>query len=183
MLLEDVMKKTILIAPVLMVLTGCETVSWLQPLYSPDDIIQDEAVAGKWSAKDGDTVTIAAEGDGYTVTLEDKKGEKTAFTCYLVRTGGELYADLSEKNAGIPDHMLVRIELSSDQMTWFTLDSDWLKSRVKDGTLPTIRIAEGRKDTRWVVNLAPEEARRMLRSYRYQAWEEAVKLERTRPTL
>lgn len=174
------MKKTFLVVPAALLLAGCESVSWLQPLYTPDDIVQEEALVGSWRADDEDTLAISVEGDGYLLTIEDKKGEKTVFSAYLLRIGGELYADLAEKGTGIPDHLPVRIEISGDRMTWFTLDSEWLRKRVKDGTLPSTRISEGRKDTRWVVNAAPVEAQRLLRSYRYEAWEESVKLERVR---
>lgn len=172
------MKKTFLMVPAALLLAGCDTVSWLQPLYAPEDIVQEEALAGSWRADDEDTLTIAVDGDGYSFTIVDKKGEKTVFRAYLLRINGELYADLTERGAGIPDHMPVRIEISGDRMTWFTLDSEWLRKRVKDGTLPSTRLAEGRKDTRWVVNVPPEEGQRLLRSYRYEAWEESVKLER-----
>ncbi|NWF84416.1 MAG: hypothetical protein HXY18_11365 [Bryobacteraceae bacterium] len=172
------MKKTFLVIPVALLMAGCETVSWLQPLYAPEDIVREESLAGSWRVDGEDTLTIAVEGDGYLLTIEDKKGGKTVYSAYLLRIGGELYADLTEKGGGIPDHMPVRIEMSGDRMTWFMLNSEWLRKRVKDGTLPSTRIAEGRKDIRWVVNVAPEEAQRLLRSYRYEAWEESVKLER-----
>lgn len=174
------MKKTLLMIPAALLLAGCESVSWLQPLYTPVDIVQEETLAGSWRADDGDTMTIAAEGDGYLLTLEEKQGQKTVFSAYLLRINGELYADLTEKGTGIPDHVPVRIEIAGDRMTWFTLHGEWLRKRVKDGTLPSTRISEGRKDTRWVVNVAPDEAQRLLCSYRYEAWEESVKLERAR---
>jgi len=174
------MKKTFLIAPVMLLLAGCETVSWLQPLYTPDDIVQEAALPGSWRESGGETITIAVDGDGYLFTSVDKKGEETVFSGYLLRNGGELYADLTEKGAGIPDHMLLRIDLDGDRMTWSTLNDEWLRKSVKNGTLPSSRLAEGRKDTRWVVNVQPEEAQRLLRSYRYEAWEESVKLERVK---
>lgn len=174
------MKKTFLVAPLALLLAGCETVSWLQPIYTPDDIVREDAITGSWRAQDEDTVTIASEGDGYVLTMIDKKGEKSIYSCYLLRIGGELYADLTEKGGGIPDHLLARVEMTEGRMTWFTLKDEWLRSRVKDGTLPATRFAEGKKDVRWVVNAGPEEAQRLLRSYRYEAWEESVKLERVR---
>lgn len=174
------MKKTFLVVPAALLLAGCESVNWLQPLYTPDDIVQEEALAGSWRADNEDTLTISVDGDGYLLTIEDKKGEKTVFSAYLMRMGGELYADLTEKGTGIPDHLPVRIEISGDRMTWFTLSGEWLRKRVRDGTLPSTRISEGRKHTRWVVNVAPDEAQRLLRSCRYEAWEESLKLERAR---
>lgn len=175
---EADMKKTFLIAPALVLLAGCETVSWLQPIYTPADIVEEAALAGVWRESDGEIIAIAIDGDGYLFTAEDKKGEKTVFSGYLLRISGELYADLIEKGAGIPDHLLLRIEISDNRMTLFTLDGEWLRKHVKNGTLPATRIAEGKKDTRLVVNVPPEEAQRLLRSYRYEAWEEGVKLER-----
>ena len=174
------MKKMLLITPALVLLAGCETGSWLQPIYTPNDLVQEEQLAGSWLESDGEAITIAVDGDGYLFTAVDKKGEKTILSGYLLRINGELYADLTEKGPGIPDHMLLRIELTGDRMTWSTLNSEWLRKCVKDGTLPSTRLAEGRKDTRWVVSISPDEAQRLLRSYRYEAWEESVKLERVR---
>ena len=105
------MKKMFLVTPAMMLLAGCETVSWLQPLYAPNDIVQEESLPGVWRESEGETVTIAVDGDGYLFTAENKKGEKRSFQGYLLRINGELYADLTEERAGIPDHMLVRIEL------------------------------------------------------------------------
>jgi hypothetical protein len=174
------MKKMFLVAPAMMLLAGCETVSWLQPLYTPDGIVQEATLPGTWRESDGETISIAVDGDGYLFTAEDKRGQKTVFLGYLLRNGGELYADLTERGAGIPDHTLIRIGMDGDRMTWSTLNNEWLRKSVKNGTLPSSRLAEGRKDTRWVVNVAPEEAQRLLRSYRYEAWEESVKLERVK---
>lgn len=174
------MKKTFLVIPAALLLAGCETVSWLQPLYTPDDIVQEEAFAGSWRGGDEDALTIEAEGDGYVVTVTGKQGGKTVYSAYLLRIDGELYADLTERGTGIPDHMPVRIEMSGDGMSWHTLHGGWLSRRVKDGTLPSERLAEGKRDTRWVVNVAPAEAQRLLRSYRYEAWGEGVAMERVR---
>lgn len=172
------MNKTLTLIPAALLLAGCETVSWLQPLYAPEDIIREPAITGQWRVADGDSVTITATEDGYGFTLVDKKGEKTLFSAYLLRIDGELFADLVEDGPGIPNHLFLRVELDYDRMTWHTLRGEWLRKAAKDGLLPSTRIAEGRKDTRWVVNISPAEAQRVLRSYRYEAWEESVRLER-----
>lgn len=172
------MKHAFLVVPALLLMTGCETVSWLRPIYTPGEIAEEPALAGVWRDADDERVTITREGDGYRFTVEDAKGEKTVLSGYLVRFGGDLYGDLSEKGPGIPDHLLVRIEIYGDRMTWFTLRSEWLRARVKDGTLRAVHFAEGKKDTRWVVNVEPGEAQRMLWMHRYDAWEESLKLSR-----
>lgn len=172
------MKKSLLAVPAVLLLAGCETVSWLQPLYAPEDVVFDSDLAGVWRTPEDDTLSISLQGQEYLFTLEEKESRKTVFTGQFLRINGELYADIVEKGPGIPDHMLVRVEIEGDRMTWFTLKDDWLKKSVKNGLLPATRIDESRKDTRWVVNVPPEEAQRILRSCRYDAWEESVRFER-----
>lgn len=172
------MNKTLTLIPALLLMTGCETVSWLQPLYAPDDIVREDRIVGEWRAADGDRILIASTPERYDFTLEDKKGTQTRYSAYLLRIDGELYADLTEDGPGIPSHLLLRIELEQGRMTLYTICDEWLRKGVKNGLLNATRIAEGRKDTRWVVNVPPAEAQRILRSYRYEAWEEAVRLER-----
>ncbi len=172
------MNKTFTLIPALLLMTGCETVSWLQPLYAPEDIVIEDAIIGTWRADDGDRILIASTEERYDFIFEDKKGTQTRYSAYLIRIDGELYADLTEDVPGIPSHLLIRIEREDRRMAWYTLRDEWLRDGVKDGLLNATRIAEGRKDTRWVVNIPPAEAQRILRSYRYEAWEEAVRLER-----
>jgi hypothetical protein len=151
-------------------LAGCEQVSWLQPLYSERDIVQEPGFAGTWqsSGKNPEKIVVSAVDDHYRI--ED---DKLAFDAYLVRIAGELYIDAVEKGAsGIPEHQFWKATLEGDRLELRTLSSEFVLDKIKkDSALPHQRVREGKSDTRYVVTAEPAEVQNFLIRYREQAWD------------
>ena len=153
-------KALVLAALASLFLAGCPT-SNLNPLYVEKDSDTEPALVGTWVEK-GDTpdkgsVKIEkASGLGYKMTVTDPvEGATDTYDLRLVKLGGNLFADLKfesrehtdvkngakEKNEKeempmgmIPLHMVIKMQVSEDDMAWSTMEDDILRKKPATGT-------------------------------------------------
>jgi hypothetical protein len=129
-------------------LAGCP-VSDLHPLYNSSDNVVEPLLVGKWFPLDesGDKGFIEfekASGTGYTMILNDPDtGLVDHYDVQLVRLGGNLFADLrfstrtrGEANVDMPigviaTHMVVKLTVTKDDLSWATMEDDALKNVLK----------------------------------------------------
>lgn len=129
-----------LISLLCLVLTGCSAYT-AHPLYTDQDAVLEPVLVGTWVPTDDSDkgeLRVQRLGD-HQYTLDVSTPEENSVQTYvvtLVRLGGHLFADMifdSETVAGkkiespigaVPMHVIVRIEVAGDQLSYATLDSD-----------------------------------------------------------
>jgi len=129
-----------LVSLLCLVLTGCSAYT-AHPLYTDQDAVLDPALVGTWVPKDESDkgeLRVQRLGD-HQYTLAVSTPEENSVQTYvvtLVRLGNHLFADMifdSETVAGkkieppvgaVPMHVIARVEVTADQLSYATLDSD-----------------------------------------------------------
>jgi hypothetical protein len=129
---------------VCLVLSGCSAYS-AHPLYTTQDAVVEPALEGTWTAKPDDDAefSIQKSGEhGYSLTIptSSEKSVQT-YKVNLVRLGNQLFADMifdSETVQGkkidspvgaVPMHVIVRIEVTADQLSYAVLDEEAIKKQ------------------------------------------------------
>ena len=125
------MKKTSALCATLLLsflLFGC--LPSLQPLYTDDTIVFDEALLGKWYGEDGGSWSFTNESQkGYNLRVVDNGGKEAQFEVHLVQLGEHRFIDLypGETTAFentpemygfniVPAHTFMKIELSEPNL-------------------------------------------------------------------
>lgn len=147
------------VAAAILILTlpsaGCFTLS-VEPLHSPDTLVQDPGLWGVWGNPDdpqGETWQFSDRGSGamrLVVRQEDslriRPDQDGLLEAHLLELNGNRYLDLfpEEPEAGneiflahvVPAHSLWKIEREGDVLTLYALDSGALEQAIEDGRIP-----------------------------------------------
>lgn len=99
-------KKWLLLLVLAALLTGCEPVESLNPLYTTKDVITDAKLEGEWVSPDPSDglIRISALGhysmtshtrlDGYTLAIIDNDGSTAKFDAFLINLDGHMFLDV-----------------------------------------------------------------------------------------
>jgi len=128
-----------------LLMSGCGDLVSLHPLYNEQDCVLDAALEGRWENDDA-VLTVAREGDTYTVTYRPKStpSEEQTFEMRLVDIGGVRFADILPAN-GVLGHMFLKVRVAENELRFAFFDSEWLRQRVPH---EDVRVA---KDNRQAV--------------------------------
>lgn len=165
-----------------MVLTaGC--IPSLHPLYTPEDLIFDEALLGEWVDKESKQTWTFTKGGGneYKATYVDEDGKKGDFTAHLLKVTDRLFLDLYPadpelKQNGfyaahlVPVHTFLRIELKGQSLSFAFLKASWIENVLREnpGALRHEKI-----DNRILLAAQPKELQAFLSAYEKdaEAWD------------
>jgi hypothetical protein len=129
---------------VCLVLSGCSAYS-AHPLYTTQDAVVEPALEGTWvsTPPDKDEISIQKSGEHeYSLTVPTSSEESVqTYKLNLVRLGNQLFADMffdSETVQGkkidtpigsVSMHVIIRIEVTGDQLSYAILDQDALQKQ------------------------------------------------------
>ena len=166
----------------MLLLTGC--IPSLHPLYTPEDLIFDDALLGEWVDKDGKETWTFAKGDEkqYKATYVDDDGKKGEFVVHLLKVKDRLFLDLFPVDPELkqnsfyavhlmPVHTFLRIELKGQTLRFSLLDSSWIKNFVEEN--PGV-IRHEKIDNAVLLTAQPKELQAFLALYEdnAKAWDE-----------
>ena len=137
------MKNTLKFAAIglMLILTSC--VPSLNPLYTVDDLIFEQALLGVWidaEATESWHFTTSNEKD-YHLVYTDESGKKGEFKAHLLRIEGKLFLDLTPVRTALaqndfykanllPVHTFVHISQGAPNPQITYLEPEWLKSHL-----------------------------------------------------
>ena len=121
--------------------SGCLVLS-LQPAYDDKSIAFDEALLGKWSNTEDQTLATIERGEwrSYKITYVDHSTTRT-FQGNLTTIGAMRLLDVTESRGAdpgpylVPVHGLFRIELDGDRLTAAALDYQWFTRAMAQKTI------------------------------------------------
>ena len=141
------MKKaaTLIFIGLLFLMTGCNFIPSVHPLYTDQDLIFDPLLVGVWADKDGNltwTFTKKAE-NAYTLLYVDEKGKKGEFTVHLLEVGDRRVLDIYAADPDIqqndfykchllPVHTFMRMQQQGDGLQMASLKQDWIKKYLQE---------------------------------------------------
>ena len=141
------MKKaaTLIFIGLLLLMTGCNFIPSVHPLYTDQDLIFDPLLVGVWADKDGNltgTFTKKAE-DAYTLLYVDEKGKNGEFTVHLLEVGDRRFLDIYAADTDIqqnefykchllPVHTFMRMQQQGDGLQMASLKQDWIKKYLQE---------------------------------------------------
>jgi len=137
--------------------SGCLVIS-LQPAYEDDWLAWDPNLLGTWRDAD-DNVSIAidaAEWRSYRVHYEhpSEKGDVSGF---LTIIGDDRYLDLMPARGAdrgsfvLPVHVILRAELTGDQLVLTPLSYDWFADRLRAHRTPPVPTVFDQKQNTLIV--------------------------------
>jgi hypothetical protein len=145
------MKHWSILLPAAALLTGCgPDMMSLHPLYTPSDVVFEEALLGRWLHVEGRSSEVwrfERQGeDAYELRVDDDK----PIACRLVRLSNYLFLDASAVDAGdtgIRGHMFFRVELDRDTLRLASPDDKWLREKLAQNALAHERVRDGKRTT------------------------------------
>ena len=153
-------------------LTGC--VLSVDPVVPESEATFDPRLLGAWEEVSGSDYAVITRAAQNTYSIHYRSGaEAGAFEARLGRLGGRLVLDawptpgekdLPEPYSGvlIPGHVLVALDVSSDEVRVSTLDPDAMLRALRAGD---VRMAYSSADDRLVLQAATPQLRSELRTY------------------
>jgi hypothetical protein len=132
---------------------GCIVVS-LQPAYSDDTIVFEEALIGQWeNVEDRTAATIdRAEWRAYKIVYSDRS-TTLVFNGNLTRIAQTLFLDLTQVRGAdegpylVPVHGIYRIALEGDTLCASALDYQWFtRAMTRRRIAPLMPALDGRRD-------------------------------------
>jgi len=154
------------------VLSGCALS--INPIVSESEATFDSRLLGSWEATSGSDRALVSRTAGDTYAIEYTSGGKVGrFGARLGRLGGRIVLDvwptppkggLPEPYAGamIPGHLLLTLEIGSDEIRVATPDPDSLLAALRSGQ---VRLAYDLSAEQFILHGTTEELRRALGPY------------------
>ncbi len=142
--------KAFVVAAAAMLLTGC--IPSIAPLYTDRDVVSDRRVTGTWTAKNDQTMTVTADGNGYKVLYADTENpaHKMNFKAHLVKLGSNLFVDLFPEPPEdlacypcVPMHMFGKLTIQGNTLKVELFDPGWFNRMAKEGKITTGHLAAG----------------------------------------
>ena len=169
------MKVITIISVIFATLVIAACVPSLHPLYTVEDLLNDDSLVGAWEDKEaGETWTISKVGQlEYRLCQTDGDGRTGEFVLRLVKVDSKLLLDLTparttfldtdlHRGQLLPTHNFVRIEKRPDAIEISTLEMNWLKDLIAEN--PTaIRHEKVNGDV--VLTSSPKETQRFLKEH------------------
>jgi hypothetical protein len=135
--------KAALAAALMIVFSGCWVLS-IDPLYTSDDLVYEEALVGIWGDPEGEsdeTWTFMKHGEkSYRLVIEEEGAPDAVFETHLLRLNNRLYMDLlpdepesvNEAMLGhlIPAHSFWTVTLEDHVLSLDVLDAEWLQAMI-----------------------------------------------------
>lgn len=117
--------KCLLLAAICLLMTGCQPVDSLNPLYTDKDVIADSSLLGDWVSADptekGITRITEFSDSGlpaYKITILNPDGGSGEFEGHLVNLGGQHFLDVVLQNWGASsDSYILHVSQSKDQLS------------------------------------------------------------------
>lgn len=159
------MKRISLLVLASLALTGCDSISFLYPIYEKQDLANDIDLSGDWIG-DGKERWRFTRNSGGPYKLEYlEKNETLTFEANLVRISNQLYLDLATTPEGtaIRGHAVARVAETPDtlQLAWF--DFNWLAERLeKDRALAYERPCTGKNKRCYVITASTADLQNFL---------------------
>lgn len=126
----------------LIVLAGC--IPSLNPIYTSDDLVFDQAIVGEWTAAQGGSNWVFTKQDdkAYRLAFTEKDGKQGIFTAHLAQVGDVRFLDLfpvkkSSDEAGfyrahfVPIHTVYLVRSTSPKLELKAIDLGWLADYLK----------------------------------------------------
>ena len=149
--------KMLAMASIITLLTGCDPIASLHPLFTEEDLVLEPSLVGTWVSGDRDILMFAESRDKtYKATLTGSSGESASFVICVVRLENFLFLDasapLEESQTRfdlIPAHTFYRIRLQlfhameGDVLQVAFLDDDWVEEAIQQ---EEIKLAHERLD-------------------------------------
>jgi hypothetical protein len=122
------------------VLGGC--IPSIHPLYTEQDLVEDQSLLGQWAGTEGDTWTFTKAGEKeYSLAYKDGDGKTGDFLARLVKVGEHRYLDLypAEPDIEASDfyklhllraHTFLRVKLTQSSLEMSTLKPDWVRDHL-----------------------------------------------------
>ncbi len=135
--------KLMVVLLVMLLLSACDDVVSLAPLYDDTTLISVPELAGTWRVDTNATWTISPAGTKkYHLVIEDVEGQgagerrvtQTKVEVGLVRLSGKLFMDLMSEDFGMtsaPAHIFARIEIEQDVLHVGWVDDAWMKEMLE----------------------------------------------------
>jgi hypothetical protein len=150
--------------------TGCPVRS-LEPLFTDNDVAFNPLILGTWVNK-GDLYTFKQSGEkNYEVAVRDTSSGKNDSVVYAVQLGklGNSWF-LDSFLSGDPRdfhllsmHIISKVEFqSADSFSVSSLESDWLKKKINDGSLTIAHVV---RDGDVVLTATTEELQQLVSRY------------------
>ena len=162
--------QVVLLASMLVSLSGCGGVVSLHPLAMPNDkeAIFDPALVGTWEEvkvdKDGSKTRYVVDRaeSGYRVNLDPGN---PAGTMHLLKVADRYLLDVycPSDGMGLPVHLFFKLRIEKDSAWLAEMQSNWLKEQIK--TRAQLRHEVLREDDRIVLTASSSELRRHLLPY------------------
>lgn len=167
-----------------LVMAGCDTVSYLHPLYKDGDLTTETLLTGTWLEDGGSVWTFQERPEQtYSLRLEDPKNEALEFQVRLVQLGGDLFLDATpqDSRSDIAGHTFAWLRVDEGTLELATLKGEWVRKKLIDErVLPFERVRNNPKDTNYVVTASPSEMQTFLMRYirEPEAFDETIVLTR-----
>ncbi len=127
------MKRSIVPLFLLVAAVGCDVhlTDSTKPLYTENDLVQEDAVLGNWMEHEG-KVRISvetADENTYRIPAPNPKAKPTHLHFRLLKLGDHYFIDLDHRLGG---HTFGRIALLGNSLYVRSFHPDWLKARCKE---------------------------------------------------
>jgi hypothetical protein len=163
--------QVVLLASILVSLSGCASVVSLHPLAMPNDkdAVFDPALVGTWEEVKADSdgartrYVVARAESGYSVNFGP---DKLAGTMHLLKVGERYLLDVYCPSDGpsLPVHLFVKLRLDKDSAWLAGMESAWLQDQIKTRAQLHHEVLF-EDDGRIVLTASPAELRRHLLPY------------------
>jgi hypothetical protein len=133
-------------AAAVLLICSCGPVLTLNPLFDDSELIYDPALLGTWG--DGHTSLIFEPGEGKIYKLTYRDGTKVSVLagklgCLDEQMFLDIYpadgygAELEKESYAplLPLHTVMRVQIENNALVLDTLDEDWVKKQVDEGSL------------------------------------------------
>lgn len=133
-------------------LSGCSAVYSVHPLNTKEDAVEEPALQGTWTTgkdNDSDLCIQKSEGHAYSMIMFDPDSKLTEiYQINLVRLNDQLFADIVFDQQAvdrtkfdtplgtITNHVIVRLEIAEDDLTYWVLDSRAIRNLSEEGYPP-----------------------------------------------
>lgn len=131
------------LAAMICVVVGC--IPSLNPMYTADDLVFDEAILGQWRQGDDDARWEFTKGDdtSYQLVITNKKGESGKFVAHLADLEGNRFLDLAPdpevlnadefyKSVVLPVHTTFLVKQTEPALVLASPDYKWLQQQLGD---------------------------------------------------
>ena len=157
---------------------SCGPVLTVNPLFDDSELIFEAALLGTWG--DGHTSITFERGEGKTYKVTYRDGTKSSFLVgklgclerqmFLDIYPGDSYGAELEKESYaplLPLHTVMRVQIENDALVLDSLDEDWVKKQLDQGSLEVEPGQIVKSDDDIFIAMSTEQLERFVRAHAY----------------